>query len=40
MVAIRYASPVQRATGGNAIYQSGGYWVHRFDGNGTFTFDS
>ncbi len=35
---IRYVSPIQRATGGNA-FPSGAYWYHIFYGNGTFDFD-
>jgi hypothetical protein len=38
VVIIRYASPIVRATGG-VITSVGGYQIHTFNSNGTFTFD-
>ena len=37
IVIIRYLSSFQRATGGNSVTTSGGYYIHTFTGSGTFT---
>jgi hypothetical protein len=36
-VIIRYLSNSQRATGGNSITSSGGYYYHVFTSSGTLT---
>ena len=35
VVTIRYQSAVQRASGGNTVTNSGGYWIHTFTSSGT-----